>query len=146
MFQSVFGENYTTCPYDCGAGFVVDAVENPTKLPCPTCNLHVCAKCKQKWTIGSGSSHDGLSCEEWERRMDPNYEANEEYLAQNTRNCPNCGRAISKNEGCNHMTCDTSVGGCGHEWCWTCSGPARRNGPCYTSRCRTRPGVDIEWS
>jgi len=145
MLQSALGENYTTCPYDCGADFWVDSVKTAKAQSCPQCRHPVCEKCKEKWTIGSGATHAGFTCEEWKRRMDPDYQANEAYLARNTKDCPNCGRAISKNNGCNHMTCDEDVGGCGHEWCWTCRGPARPGGPCYTSSCRTRPGVNIRW-
>jgi hypothetical protein len=32
-----------------------------------------------------------------------------------TKQCPECGREIEKDGGCNHMTCV-----CGHEFCWVC--------------------------
>ena len=35
------------------------------------------------------------------------------------KRCPKCGIFIEKNEGCNHMTCES----CKHEWCWLCEQP-----------------------
>lgn len=42
----------------------------------------------------------------------------EEWITKHTKPCPQCGTAIEKNLGCNHMTCKK----CGYEWCWTCNG------------------------
>lgn len=41
---------------------------------------------------------------------------------QIARKCPNprCQKSISKNGGCNHMTCRKTEGGCGYEFCWHC--------------------------
>eukprot|EP00667_Euglena_gracilis_P019858 EG_transcript_21357 len=36
------------------------------------------------------------------------------------KRCPRCKQGIEKNAGCDHMTCRTSAGGCGHEFCWLC--------------------------
>jgi hypothetical protein len=41
---------------------------------------------------------------------------------EGTKKCPNCGLKISKAEGCNHVKCDVSFGGCGWEFCWLCLG------------------------
>lgn len=45
---------------------------------------------------------------------------NVEWILAYTKPCPKCKRAIEKNMGCMHMTCNSS---CGHEFCWTCLGP-----------------------
>jgi ariadne-1 len=41
------------------------------------------------------------------------------WIYKNTKLCPSCHTPISKNEGCNHMTC-RKPGGCGYEFCWMC--------------------------
>jgi len=38
-----------------------------------------------------------------------------DLLSVGARPCPECGAAVEKIEGCNHMTCR-----CGAEWCWMC--------------------------
>ena len=44
------------------------------------------------------------------------------WILANTKQCPNCRKPIEKNQGCNHMTCNRDVGGCGFEFCWLCNG------------------------
>ncbi|GMH69751.1 hypothetical protein TrRE_jg5878 [Triparma retinervis] len=48
--------------------------------------------------------------------------SNDEGEMEGTKKCPNCGLKISKAEGCNHVKCDVSFGGCGWEFCWLCLG------------------------
>ena len=45
------------------------------------------------------------------------------WILANTKQCPKCRKPIEKNQGCNHMTCNKAVAGCGHEFCWLCLGP-----------------------
>merc|ERR1711860_137950 len=40
----------------------------------------------------------------------------EEYLTDNTRDCPHCSAPIEKNDGCNKMTCWR----CNTNFCWLC--------------------------
>jgi NADH pyrophosphatase NudC (nudix superfamily) len=47
----------------------------------------------------------------------------EQWIQDNTRPCPNCGRRIEKNGGCLHMTCPARPVGCGREYFWCCSRP-----------------------
>ncbi len=49
----------------------------------------------------------------------------------NTKNCPDCKKPIEKNQGCNHMTCNKKVGGCGYEFCWICMGEWKIHGTSY---------------
>jgi ariadne-1 len=49
----------------------------------------------------------------------------------NTKNCPNCKKPIEKNQGCNHMTCHKSFGGCGNEFCWICMAEWKKHGDSY---------------
>ena len=44
------------------------------------------------------------------------------WIKENAKKCPKCQIAIEKNQGCNHMTCRKSAGGCGYEFCWVCMG------------------------
>jgi ariadne-1 len=44
------------------------------------------------------------------------------WIKENTKKCPKCQTPIEKNQGCNHMTCRRSAGGCGYEFCWICMG------------------------
>jgi len=38
------------------------------------------------------------------------------------KNVPVVKKNIEKDGGCMHMTCNTSYGGCGFEFCWLCRG------------------------
>lgn len=59
--------------------------------------------------------HEGRTCEEIDEQTaeakKAEKEANEAYLAANTKTCPKkkCGRLIEKNGGCQHMTCELFV-------------------------------------
>jgi ariadne-1 len=44
------------------------------------------------------------------------------WIKENAKKCPKCQTPIEKNQGCNHMTCRRSAGGCGYEFCWVCMG------------------------
>lgn len=37
------------------------------------------------------------------------------WIKKNSKPCPKCSLAVTKNDGCNHMTCR-----CGHQFCWIC--------------------------
>jgi len=82
------------------------------KVPCPKCSGLFCVRCGNK-------EHDGHPC-----RADREVEsALGKSAAKNTKRCPNCGATITKNGGCNHMSCPPpSQGGCGHQFCWLCGG------------------------
>eukprot|EP00614_Pseudopedinella_elastica_P021893 CAMPEP_0172614932 /NCGR_PEP_ID=MMETSP1068-20121228/55720_1 /TAXON_ID=35684 /ORGANISM="Pseudopedinella elastica, Strain CCMP716" /LENGTH=214 /DNA_ID=CAMNT_0013419897 /DNA_START=21 /DNA_END=665 /DNA_ORIENTATION=- len=82
-------------------------------VACPTCpGRHFCVEC-------GGEGHGARPCPP-PRGLADFLTSNKE--AKNTKRCPNCGVAVTKNGGCNHMTCAPSAGGCGHEWCWLCLG------------------------
>ena len=51
-----------------------------------------------------------------------------QWLVEHTKPCPSCKKPIEKNQGCNHMTCPTASGGCGHEFCWICLAPWSTHG------------------
>merc|ERR1711900_115730 len=95
-------------------------------ITCDKCRCKYCPKCKNEWTNARGESHQGLSCEHWTRTMSKTdaqfrQEQKDEQIARkDTQKCPKCSEPISKNNGCNHMTCR-----CKHEFCWECLGPAK---------------------
>lgn len=45
--------------------------------------------------------------------------------------CPTCRRPACKDEGCTHVTCDPSSGGCGTDFCYCCGGLLARSGAQY---------------
>jgi len=59
--------------------------------------------------------------EAWEHKNNSEGE-NMKWILVYTKSCPSCRKPIEKNQGCNHMTCNKSFGGCGYEFCWICMG------------------------
>eukprot|EP00762_Andalucia_godoyi_P002418 ANDGO_02652.mRNA.1 putative E3 ubiquitin-protein ligase ARI9 len=67
---------------------------------CTDCQVSHCAKC-------CGIDHLGSSCVGQSLFV---------VMEQGrTRSCPGCRGAVTRNDGCQHMTCR-----CGSEWCWYC--------------------------
>jgi hypothetical protein len=80
------------------------------KVQCPRCGVKYCARCGND-DHGKAPCPPSSSMVQWLGKN-----------AKNTKRCPNCATAVSKNGGCNHMTCAATAGGCGHEFCWLCLG------------------------
>ena len=72
------------------------------RLCCPSCRLVICAMCGGDW-------HPGMNCEQARlaKKKDEQERLTEEYFRSQRvdKRCPACNMAISKIEGCNHMTC-----------------------------------------
>ena len=83
----------------CGNIFCFSCLEE-SHLPCD-CEM---AKQWREFTKDKGSGEDFV------------------WIKENTKRCPKCQQPIEKNQGCNHMTCRRSAGGCGYEFCWVCMG------------------------
>lgn len=93
-----------TCP----SGGIVD-VQTMTYMVCNECGTSTCLSCKTPW-------HPGLSHEENQAAVRAAQAAQRDsettkhdrrttqYLRRQTKPCPQCGVAISKNKGCDHMT------------------------------------------
>jgi ariadne-1 len=96
------------------------------EILCENCFETICFVCGKE-------SHRPSPCEIiefWEKRSGENIE-HIRWLMENTKKCPNCKKHIEKNMGCNHMTCNKKVGGCGHEYCWICLGPWTKHNDFY---------------
>jgi len=125
------GEKLTYCPEQCGWCCIRNICPGvPLPTPCGKCDKEFCHKCGAKWTTVRGGSHSNIECAKYARACKTARQAEEERLslakvAETTKPCPKCKKPIEKNNGCNHMTCETSSGGCGYQFCWTCLGGYR---------------------
>ncbi len=92
-------------------------VENPDfdkEITCP--NFHsFCFNCLQE-------IHAPCDCHLVKDWISKNKEEslNVKYIVAHCKQCPKCRKPIEKNQGCNHMTCRSNIGGCGYEFCWIC--------------------------
>lgn len=99
---------------DCSFSFILEEDAERRIIEC-ICNRKYCSHClfnhKLKITCEQAK-------EERELTQDPEraQTATQKWLAENTKQCPQCKTPIQKNMGCNHMTCKK----CTHEFCWTC--------------------------
>ncbi|CAJ0642136.1 11449_t:CDS:2 [Entrophospora sp. SA101] len=78
-------------------------------LTCRDCGTKSCFTHDSLW-------HEGLTCQQYDKIDKNKNKATQKYLAKHTKPCPKCGVRISKNEGCDHMTC--KVPECKYEFCW----------------------------
>jgi hypothetical protein len=122
----------------CGCGEEFPVGDRTRKIRCHSCKAQSCFKHRSAW-------HEGVTCEKydaWLASPDTPAELKDEaFLKANVRNCPTCSHGIVKTctpqmpclfgscteakpclrqNGCNHMTCRTEVGGCGAEFCYIC--------------------------
>lgn len=102
------------CPFPgCGA-FVRFTSRGNKEIQC-VCDHVFCFNC-------SLDGHKPCPCDmvaAWEKKNSSESE-NCKWITANTKQCPKCKKFIEKNQGCDHMTCRTTAGGCGHEFCWIC--------------------------
>eukprot|EP00668_Euglena_longa_P045726 GGOE01061406.1.p2 GENE.GGOE01061406.1~~GGOE01061406.1.p2 ORF type:complete len:313 (-),score=91.48 GGOE01061406.1:159-974(-) len=110
----------------CGNGQLHDGAHRSPIMTCHACGGKTCFTHRCVW-------HAGQTCEQYDaeaRRSDE--VALLQVLERNEiKRCPRCKHGIEKNAGCDHMTCRTSAGGCGYEFCWLCLADyeaIRRNG------------------
>jgi hypothetical protein len=98
---------------ECGAvGIITENDIGNGRIICPnnphSCNKVYCCKC-------GNDDHGTDPC--------PPPVETVQWLNKNSKECPNCKNRIEKNGGCDHMTCQISAGGCGHDFWWTCGCP-----------------------
>merc|ERR1711939_149716 len=90
-------------------------------MTCAHCRARTCYTHRTEW-------HEGKTCAQYDKDKAQSEEAELVHLLEaTTKRCPGCNTAIEKNDGCDHMTCKKSAGGCGFEFCWLCG--ADYNGP-----------------
>ena len=118
-------KNIKICP-NLKCNFSIKVQDNiPKEIICE-CGYIFCFSCLNE-------SHIPCSCEmvkQWNiynEELKKNYSESIDkhgenflWINENTKQCPNCGVSIEKNQGCNHMTCRKTAGGCGYEFCWIC--------------------------
>ena len=98
----------------CGVVAVVEQQDKGSGVVLCTCGKAYCTTC-------GNFEHHGRPC--------PPPPETQAWMTAHSKLCPNCGNAIEKHSGCNHMTCQRPLG-CAHEFCWLC---LRQWGTC---RCR----------
>jgi len=119
--------NLKHCPSrDCPYAFIND--EGIRQLmKCPECRQQYCSLCLINHNVR-------VSCEQAkiERELaenpDKGQKANEKWINENTKPCPNCNVRVEKNGGCLWMLCAK----CRHQFCWRCLKPHDHtmNHPC----------------
>jgi len=101
-------------------------MNNPCTRECPFCKTQQvgsiealnmsCQNCKHEFCFLHSNSHTGMTCAEFEKKMHDEFTLTEAKLNEMSKPCPKCGCRISKNGGCNHMTCNV----CKTDFCWLC--------------------------
>ena len=84
-------------------------------------NIAKCDACVTKFCLVCGEEpHAPATCKALVKWNDKcrNESETANWILANTKSCPNCKIRIEKNQGCNHMSCQT----CRHEFCWICMG------------------------
>jgi hypothetical protein len=76
---------------------------------CPGCNKQYCSNCLFPHSAN-------VSCEQAEKDRKPSDKTTEQWMAENSRPCPQCGTKIEKNGGCFWVTCFH----CGKGFCYNC--------------------------
>lgn len=92
----------------CGSGQLMNQRAADSYMICRDCHGRTCIIHEMVW-------HEGFTCAEIDERQTETRrletEANNAYLAANTKTCPNqdCGQPIEKSGGCQHMTCELPI-------------------------------------
>jgi len=121
------------CPTpDCPNQFEPDRNRKQT-YTCEACNQKYCSHCLIHHDLVRVSCDQARRDKELATNPDIANQATQEWIAANTKPCPQCQTRVQKNMGCNHMTCRQ----CKHQFCWTCLG-RYGNGGCSSSRCATQ--------
>lgn len=119
--------NLKHCPSrDCPYAFIND--ENVRELiNCRVCKKQYCSNCLYNHNMR-------ITCEQAKKdrelieNPDKGQKANEKWISENTKPCPNCNVRVEKNGGCLWMQCIK----CRYAFCWKCLKPHDHtfNHPC----------------
>ena len=78
-------------------------------MRCEACDQRSCFTHDVPW-------HKDLTCSQYDSLISNKEKATQDLLARETKACPKCGVRITKNGGCNHMSC--KISSCKYEFCW----------------------------
>eukprot|EP01083_Nonionella_stella_P142658 441846_1 len=98
---------------DCD-GYMIGSRLKP-KLTCEECKTTICFNCSKLW---HGYFTKCSSAQTAEDANEAKFIEWESEKKEGVKKCPKCKIRIEKNEGCNHMTCQS----CKYEFCWICRG------------------------
>ncbi|CAG8519249.1 11735_t:CDS:2 [Ambispora gerdemannii] len=95
----------------CGSGQIHFEGDEAPIMTCEACQKKSCYTHDIPW-------HEEMTCSEYDEMMKyaEAETATQEYLKRETKPCPKCGVHITKDGGCNHMSCKVST--CKYEFCW----------------------------
>ena len=111
------------CPAaDCSGGLVPEPGQR--RIECLECKFVFCGRCQNAYHTGSCATAEVQQAVQGES---PNHfnqyaeraswvAASKRFVRQISKACPECGAAVDKIDGCNHMTCSA----CKFEFCWLC--------------------------
>jgi ariadne-1 len=88
-------------------------------VQCDACSTQFCLVCGEE-------PHAPADCKNlalWNEKC-RNESETANWVLANTKPCPKCQARIEKNQGCNHMTCQS----CRFEFCWICMGSWAEHG------------------
>ncbi|KAI1359297.1 hypothetical protein F5Y08DRAFT_319897 [Xylaria arbuscula] len=122
------------CPTaDCDSVYRAGADSNalPRSHHCPSCLVSVCTTCH--------AQHGQMTCGDYKDLSTGGYEAYQRVKKElGIKDCPKCGTAMEKTEGCNHMTCR-----CGAHICWVCMKTFTASDACYEHMNEEHKGIGI---
>jgi len=105
-------------------------IKGVSKIICPKCITVNCTTCKTQY-------HFGETCEESQRRRDPQNEALEQYLERiGGKLCPRCDTPSIRIDGCFHIECPS----CRVHYCWLCLAHFDTMGESYAHMDRAHGG------
>jgi len=100
---------FTPCPdAECSGGHFHETPEAEPIFTCEVCRTKYCVVCNVPW-------HTGQTCVEYQEFLNTaglrkeQEEQSAAYIEKTTKKCPgeNCAWNIEKNNGCDHMTCES---------------------------------------
>lgn len=79
----------------------------------------ICSNCFEPFCLLHSNQHINMTCAKFleMNRNNPNDKKSQEEIDRTSRACPNCFVPITKNGGCNKMTCTQ----CHKHFCWLCN-------------------------
>jgi ariadne-1 len=115
QFVTTCDQKFRFCPNPVSCSLIAQKGGDRTTAITCSCTYRWCWECRSE-------DHLPTSCDRAKTWAEKNSSESENvaWIAANTKPCPKCERPIEKNQGCNHMMCPKSKGGCGTAFCWLC--------------------------